>query len=166
MLFRSDIGFVDVGLVHPGAHATFTVDAYPTRKFNAKLVSVHNAPKTVQGVVTYQGVLLVENEGGMLKPGMTATAEIDAQNVTDALLVPNPALRFIPPEEIKNAAPPPPPDMNGINAGRVWTIDGKTLKPHDIRLGPSNGRMSEITTGDLKPGDKVVTELADKKPGQ
>jgi HlyD family secretion protein len=160
-----DIDEADVGLVHAGAHATFTVDAYPTRKFNAKLVSVHNAPKTVQGVVTYQGVLLVQNEGGMLKPGMTATAEIDAENVKDALLVPNTALRYVPPEEIKNAAPAPPPDMNGINAGRVWTIDGKTLKPHDIRLGPSNGRMSEITQGDLKAGDKVVTDLADKKPG-
>jgi len=160
-----DIDEADVGQVLSGANATFTVDAYPARKFQAKLVSVHNAPKTVQGVVTYEGVLLVKNQGGLLKPGMTATAEIDAANVKDALLVPNTALRYVPPEEVKAKAPAPPPTMNGVNAGRVWTEDGASLKPHDIRLGPSDGRSTQILSGDLKPGDAVVTELADKKPG-
>ena len=161
-----DIDEADVGEVRPGAHATFTVDAYPSRKFQAKLISVHSAPKTVQGVVTYEGVLLVQNEGGLLKPGMTATAEIDAANVRDALLVPNTALRYVPPEEIKAAAPAPPATLNGISAGRVWTEDGKTLKPHDIKLGPTDGRSTQVLSGDLKVGQAVVTDLADKKPGQ
>ena len=161
-----DIDEADVGQIRAGAKATFTVDAYPTRKFPAKLISIHNAPKTVQGVVTYQGVLLVQNQGGLLKPGMTATAEIEAANVKNAILVPNGALRFVPPEEIKAAAPPAPPTMNGINAGRVWVEDGKTLKPHDIKLGATDGRSTQMVEGDLKVGQNVVTELADKKPGQ
>ncbi len=157
-----DIDEADVGQIRAGARATFTVDAYPTRKFAAKLVSIHNAPKTVQGVVTYQGVLLVKNEGGLLKPGMTATAEIDAAKVRDAILIPNAALRFVPPDEVKNSAPPPPPTLNGINGARVWTQTGKTLKAHDLKLGPTDGRETQILSGDLKPGDEVVTELADK----
>jgi HlyD family secretion protein len=161
-----DIDEADVGQIRAGAKATFTVDAYPMRKFPAKLISIHNAPKTVQGVVTYQGVLQVQNQGGMLKPGMTATAEIDAANVKNATLVPNAALRFVPPDEIKSAAPPAPPTMNGINAGRVWVEDGKTLKPHDIKLGATDGRSTQMIEGDLKVGQNVVTELADKKPGQ
>lgn len=162
-----DIDEADVGLVRAGSHATFTVDAYPTRKFPAKLTSVHNAPKTVQGVVTYQGVLMVQNDHGLLKPGMTATAEIDAQHVRDALLVPNTALRYVPPEDVKSKAPAPPPTLNGVNAGRVWTEDGKGgLKPHDIRLGATDGRSTQVLEGDLKAGDKVVTDLADKKPAQ
>jgi HlyD family secretion protein len=162
-----DIDEADVGLVRAGARATFTVDAYPTRKFPAKLVSVHNAPKTVQGVVTYQGVLMVRNDRGLLRPGMTATAEIDAQQVKDALLVPNTALRFVPPDDVKSKAPPPPAAMNGINAGRVWTEDGKGgLKPHDIRLGATDSRSTQVLEGDLKAGDRVVTDLADKKPSQ
>ena len=157
-----DIDEADVGQVRPGARAAFTVDAYPDRKFAAHLVSIHNAPKTVQGVVTYQGVLLEENKGGLLRPGMTATAEIEAATVKRALLVPNAALRFVPPEDVKKNAPPAPPALNGINGARVWTIDGKTLKPHDIRLGPTDGRQTQILSGDLKPGDEVVTDLADK----
>jgi HlyD family secretion protein len=157
-----DIDEADVGLVRTGAKATFTVDAYPTRKFSAKLVSVHNAPKTVQGVVTYQGVLLENNSDGLLKPGMTATAEIEAATIRNALLVPNAALRFVPPEDVKKGAPPAPATLNGVNAARVWTQNGKILKPHDLRLGATDGRSTEILSGDLKPGDEVVTDLADK----
>jgi len=157
-----DIDEADVGEVTAGTKASFTVDAYPSRKFPATLTSVHSAPKTVQGVVTYQGVLLVENQDGLLKPGMTATAEIDATTIQNALVVPNAALRFVPPDEIRNAAPPPPPTLNGVNAGRVWTQDGKTLKPHDLKLGATDGRQSQILEGDLKPGDQVVVDQLDK----
>jgi HlyD family secretion protein len=161
-----DIDEADVGLIRSGAKATFTVDAYPTRLFSAWLVSIHNAPKTVQGVVTYQGVLRERNEGRLLRPGMTATAEIEAATIRNALLVPNAALRFVPPEDVKKSAPPAPPTLNGLNGGRVWTENGKTLKPHDIRLGATNGRSTQVLTGDLKVGDEVVTDLADKPAKQ
>ena len=157
-----DIDEADVGQIHTGAKATFTVDAYPTRKFEAQLISIHNAPKTVQGVVTYQGVLREQNPGGLLKPGMTATAEIEAATIHDAVLVPNAALRFVPPDDVKKNAPPTPAALNGINAGRVWTEDGKTLKPHDLRLGATDGRSTQVLIGDLKAGQEVVTDLADK----
>ncbi|HEY1614307.1 MAG TPA: efflux RND transporter periplasmic adaptor subunit [Rhizomicrobium sp.] len=157
-----DIDEADVGEIRTGASATFTVDAYPSRKFSAKLVSIHNAPKTVQGVVTYQGVLLEKNVGGLLKPGMTATAEIDADSIKNALLIPNAAIRFVPPDDAKKGAPPMPPTLNGVNGARVWTQNGKTLKAHDLRLGATDGRSTEILSGDLKPGDQVVTDLADK----
>jgi HlyD family secretion protein len=157
-----DIDEADVGQVRQGAHATFTVDAYPSRKFPAELISVHNAPKTVQGVVTYQGVLLVKNKGGLLKPGMTATAEIEADSIQDALMIPNAAIRFVPPDDVKKGAPPAPPTLNGVNGARVWTENGKTLKPHDLRLGATDGRSTQILSGDLKAGDQVVTDLADK----
>jgi HlyD family secretion protein len=161
-----DIDEADIGLIRPGAKATFTVDAYPTRVFQARLYSIHNAPKTVQGVVTYQGVLRERNEGGMLKPGMTATAEIEAATIKGALLVPNAALRFVPPDDVKKNAPPAPPALNGMNGGRVWTENGKTLKPHDIRLGATDGHLTQVLTGDLRPGDEVVTDLADKPQKQ
>jgi HlyD family secretion protein len=157
-----DIDEADVGLIRSGARATFTVDAYPTRVFSARLVSVHNAPKTVQGVVTYQGVLRERNEGGLLRPGMTATAEIEAATIKNALLVPNAALRFVPPEDVKKNAPHEPAILNGINGGRVWTESGKGLRPHDLRLSSTDGRSTQVLTGDLKPGDQVVTDLADK----
>ena len=158
-----DIDEADVGLVKPGDAATFTVDAYPNKIFHAKLISVHNAAQTVQNVVTYKGVLLVQNQELLLKPGMTATATILADKIADALQVPNAALRFIAPDEISSAAPPLSGDPS---AGRVWMESGKTIKPHDLRIGPTNGRSTEVLKGDLKPGDKVVTDTKSSTPGE
>ncbi|MEI9885684.1 MAG: efflux RND transporter periplasmic adaptor subunit [Rhizomicrobium sp.] len=154
-----DIDEADVGLLRNGATAYFTVDAYPSRRFAAKLISIHNAPKTVQGVVTYQGVLLVENREGLLKPGMTATAELDAADIRGVTLIANTALRFVPPDAIKLAAPPMPPPQPGVTWGRVWIKDGATIVPRDVRLGASNGRSTVVLAGDLKPGDAAVTEI-------
>jgi HlyD family secretion protein len=151
-----DIDEADVGSVRAGQHATFTVDAYPNRNFEATLISVHNAPQTTNNVVTYKGVLLVRNKGLLLKPGMTATATIQAAKIADTLMVPNAALRFIAPEEISAKAPPPPSEAS---EGRVWTEDGRTLKPHDLKLGPTDGRFTQVLSGDLKAGDKVVTDI-------
>jgi HlyD family secretion protein len=149
-----DIDEADVGQVHPGEKATFTVDAYPGRQFDATLVSIHSAPKTVQGVVTYQGVLLVSNPDGLLKPGMTATALITASRLADALLVPNAALRFVPAAGTTTA--PPAPNTQG--QGRAWTVESGKLKPHDLKLGATDGHVTQIVKGDLAAGDQVVTD--------
>jgi HlyD family secretion protein len=150
-----DIDEADVGQVHPGQKATFTVDAYPGRAFDATLVSIHSAPKTVQGVVTYQGVLLVSNPNGLLKPGMTATAQITASRLADALLVPNTALRFVPATGTTNAPPAP----NAAGEGRVWTVENGRLKPHDLKLGATDGHVTQMVKGDLAAGDAVVTDV-------
>ena len=157
-----DIDEADVGQVRAGQGATFTVDAYPTRTFHARLVSVHNSPKTVNGVVTYQGVLMVDNPDKLLKPGMTATAEIRAADVKDALLVPNGALRFTPPKEVADKAPLPPRPENGVNWGRVWVVSGRAIAARDLKLGASNGRETQVLSGDIAPGDAVATDI--RKP--
>src|SRR5690606_22838398 len=87
----------DVGLVREGQTAEFRVDAYPSRVFRAQIVSVRYDPRTVNNVVTYETVLDVANPDLLLRPGMTATAEILVEERADALLVPNRALRFLPP---------------------------------------------------------------------
>lgn len=158
-----DIDEADVGSVRAGQPASFTVDAYPNRTFEAKLIQVRNAPQTVQNVVTYKGVLIVPNKQFLLKPGMTATATITAARINSALKVPNAALRFIAPDEISSKAPPPP---SGAGEGRVWTEDGRTLKAHDLKLGPTDGRNTQILSGDLKAGDKVVTDLKAPETGK
>lgn len=161
-----DIDEADVGLLKTGAKAAFTVDAYPARRFPAKLISIHNAPQTVQGVVTYRGVLLVANKDGLLKPGMTATAQIDADQIHHALLVPNAALRFVPPDDVKAKAPPQPVPQNGVNWGRIWVLDDRTLKPYDVKLGATDSHLTVVLSGDLKEGDLAVTDLAAKPPAK
>lgn len=150
-----DIDEADVGSVRPGQPASFTVDAYPGKVFSATLVTVRNAPQTTNNVVTYKGVLLVDNPNHLLKPGMTATAEIVTGQAKDVLLVPNAALRFLPSDLLTRGAPPAPV---GPNLGRVWSQRGSRLVPHDLKLGGSDGRSTEVVAGDLRPGDVVITD--------
>ncbi|MBU6472656.1 MAG: efflux RND transporter periplasmic adaptor subunit, partial [Alphaproteobacteria bacterium] len=157
-----DIDEADVGQVHAGQRATFTVDAYPSRIFNADLTAVRSSPKTVNGVVTYQGVLMVDNTDGVLKPGMTATADILVGSYKNVLLVPNGALRFTPDKTISDKAPTPPAPVNGVSWGRVWMLKAGKLAPHDLKLGASDGHQTRVLSGDIAPGDLVVTDL--KKP--
>ena len=98
MTLHVDVDEADVGKVREGQPATFTVDAYPGRTFPSEVISLRNVPKTDQNVVTYEAVLAVQNEDQALRPGMTATATIATQRRPGALLVPNAALRFTPPD--------------------------------------------------------------------
>jgi HlyD family secretion protein len=98
MTLHVDVDEADVGKVREGQPATFTVDAYPGRTFPSEVLSLRNVPKTDQNVVTYEAVLAVQNEDQALRPGMTGTATIATQRRTGALLVPNAALRFTPPD--------------------------------------------------------------------
>src|SRR5699024_5205676 len=139
-----DVDEADIGNVKVGQVARFRVDAYPDRAFESRVQEARSTPKTSNGVVTYQTVLTVDNRERLLQPGMTATAEITVTQVTDALLVPNAALRFTPPAAQTAAGgggfrllPRPPGaqrrDRSNDDAPpHVWTEAGGELKAIDV----------------------------------
>lgn len=98
MELQVDVDEADVGAVKDGQQATFSVDAYPNRIFSATITQVRFGAEETDGVVTYKTVLKVENPDLLLRPGMTATANIIVQRDEKQLLVPNTALRFTPPQ--------------------------------------------------------------------
>lgn len=94
----------DVGQVAVGQAARFTVDAFPDESFAAAVSELHSQPKITQDVVTYEAVLVVDNPGHRLRPGMTASVKVVTAHATDAIVVPNVALRFTPPGNTRSAA--------------------------------------------------------------
>src|SRR6185369_3382113 len=69
--------------------------------FDGQVKQVRLQSKTTENVVNYTLVVRVANTSGKLKPGMTATLDFLTGTATDALLVPNAALRFRPTEEMR-----------------------------------------------------------------
>ena len=175
MELQVDIDEADVGQVKAGQKATFTVDAWPGRRYSAEITRVGYGAREKDGVVSYPAVLTVANDDLSLRPGMTGTAEITTLVREDALLVPNAALRFTPLETVSpQAAPRSGPSLSlvprlsrrpsaGRPAGRdsasqVWVLrDGQPVAV-DVRTGASDGRMTEIVEGVLEPGMPVITE--------
>ena len=177
MDLKVDVDEADVGGVKDGQAATFTVDAYPGRKYSARVTRVAYGSTTKNNVVSYSTVLKVKNDDLSLRPGMTATAEIATVTRDNALLVPNAALRFTPATPagappsgglLDSLLPHPPADKSSQSAAtkskgssqQVWAlVDGKPLAI-PVTVGVTDGRFTEITGGDLKEGMQVITDNA------
>jgi len=178
MELHVDVDEADVGQVEQGQEAAFTVDAFPDRSFPATIKQVRYGSKTVDGVVTYETVLEVDNSDLALRPGMTATADIKVENVADAILVPNAALRFAPPEKEKEddsgsgimqalfprrrrPSAQPTGDSNGNRnktQQRVWILRDGQLTAIPVKTGFTNGIMTEILAGDIQPPVALVVD--------
>ncbi len=174
MELQVDIDEADVGKVREGQDATFTVDAYPDRKFPARIQQLRFGSERTEGVVTYKAILGVDNADLSLRPGMTATAEIVVQQVKNALLVPNAALRFSPPAEeassrgngslLSQILPRPPnfrkpSEREAAGANRsVWVLRNGAPEAVTVVVGASDGARTEILKGDIAPAQPVIVD--------
>ena len=171
MELQVDVDEADVGKVHVGQSATFGVDAFPDRKFPATIRDLRYASETIQGVVTYKAILNIDNSELLLRPGMTATAEIRVTEVKDALLVPNTALRYAPESTTTDQRSllerilPGRPNFRAASrredtgADRtVWLLRERTPTPVAIAVGASDGRRTEVKSGDLAAGQAVIVD--------
>jgi len=149
----------DIGKIEDDQEAVFTVDAYPDQKFKGTVWQVRNEPITTNNVVTYDVVVLINNEDHKLKPGMTAEVNILVANRMDVLRVPTAALRFIPPD---SDAFEQNPD-NLTDGAVVWTISKNgRFKALSIEPGISDAIYTEISDGEMKEGQEVITEAVQK----
>ncbi|MBL4623415.1 MAG: efflux RND transporter periplasmic adaptor subunit [Immundisolibacteraceae bacterium] len=165
MELHVDVDEADVGLVAVGQQATFSVDAYTSRDFPAEIKEVRFAPKTVEGVVTYETVLTVDNSDLALRPGMTATAEILVQRLTNVLQVPNAALRFTPlPENIDSDEEAIEDVEAGQSQDRVWQLVDNKPTPLVMTAGASDSEMTVATETQISVGTElIIKRLAIKK---
>ncbi len=152
MQVDTNVSESDIGSVRDGNPAGFTVEAYPGKPFEARVVQVRQAPQSVQNVITYDVVLGVDNAALLLKPGMTATVDIVTAQRRDVLRVPDQALRFRPEA---NGAPTAPARKPGA-ASQVWVLrDGKPVEL-PLRIGLDDDTYAEVLGGALRQGDAVI----------
>lgn len=164
MELQLPINEADVGRVKAEQKATFMVDAWPDRTFEARVTEVSYAPVITANVVTYTAVLEVDNTDLALRPGMTATATIVSETRPNVLRVPNTAIRFTPQiQESKSFSLMPQPRMRMGGGGRnraappgVWLLrDGAPVRVR-LTLGTSDGAYTEVVDGELAEGDEII----------
>jgi HlyD family secretion protein len=173
MQVDASVSEADVGRLRPGMGASFTVDAFPGRRFKGTVRQIRNASQTVQNVVTYTAVIDVANPELELRPGMTASVTFVQAERDDVLRVPNAALRFRPTAAVSaklRGLPPPGPNAHDAPSPRgedptrrsVWVQRGQKAEPVPIRVGLSDGTSSELVEGALRAGDVLLTDAVDK----
>lgn len=158
MQVDTNVSEADVGRVVVGQPATFTVDAYPGRVFKGAVTSIRQAAINVSNVITYDVVIGVSNADLKLFPGMTANVKILVDQRKNVLTVPNAALRYHPASQTTTS-------VAASSAGRkttapaqaVWILDADNkLQRVQVTTGASDGTYTEVTSGGLKDGDRVI----------
>lgn len=169
---------------------TFTVDAYPNTLFEGGIHEVRLSSTTLQNVVTYPVLVTAPNPDLKLLPGMTASISFQVDHRDNVIKIPNSALRFYP--LAKHVRPADLPILEGNleinkpeedeqktdtslsameraqlrkerNRRHVWVSDGLLLRAVEVTTGLSDSKFTEMVSGNLKPGDQLVTGI---KPPQ
>ncbi len=156
MQVDTNVSESDIGNLRTGQPADFSVDAFPDRQFEGTVGQVRKAPITVQNVVTYDVVVNVPNPEFLLAPGMTANVTIVTARRDDVLRIPVQALRFTPGKEKGEPANQTVANKSARQR-RVWLADRGMLKAVFVVTGLDDGNYVEVSSGDLKVGDMVVT---------
>lgn len=154
----ANVDEADVGQVAEGQDVNFTVDAFPQTVFSGKVQLIRNSPITLQGVVTYETIVQVDNPGQRLRPGMTANVGIVVAKKKQVLSVPNAALRYRPPEEFTakaeadEAAQPvsekkKPGGKKQKSHVTVWILRNERPAAVRVKVGVTDGSYAEVKEG-------------------
>src|SRR5258705_476785 len=160
----ANVDQADVGKVHEGDDAKFTVDAFPGEVFDGRIRQLRQASTTTNNVVTYAAVVAADNPQGKLRQGMTAAVTIVSESRENVLRVPNAALRMhidakpspspIPLVASAQAATPGQPPADG-KSGIVYKLVNGGPQAVRVRIGLADGQRTEVE-GDLAEGNPVI----------
>ena len=160
----------DVADIKKDLDVTFNVDAHPNEIFKGKIKQVRLNPVTVNGVVTYETVVGVSNEELLLRPGMTATAQIITKQSLDKLIIPNQALRFKPKIQLEQKAntmnlvqgPRRPQgenvskDLTKKELSHIYILENNQPKRVMVKILETDGKVTTIESNDLKVDDELI----------
>ncbi len=98
MKLEVNVDEADIGGVKEGQRVEFTVDTYPQKTFEGRVMQIRMSPQTStsDNVVTYKVIVTVDNKEGLLMPGMTANVALIISEKKDVIKVDNAAFRFRP----------------------------------------------------------------------
>ena len=176
MQLKASIDESDLGSINKGQAVTFRVDAYPNETFAGRVEQIRLNPVIESNVVTYAAIVSAPNAQLKLKPGMTATLNVETARKDNVLRVPSTALRFRPTQAMLAALAGTDVDSGkpGANAkpvatsGRatsapakatVWVYDGDSISPVPVTVGIADATFTEIVAGDIQEGTSLATRV-------
>jgi HlyD family secretion protein len=177
----ASVNEADIGRIRRGMPVRFTVDAFPGEVFRGKVLQVRLNANMTQNVVAYTVVVVTDNVDGKLLPYLTANLQFEVEHRTSVLQVPDAALRWEPqpqqiaPDAAENSSPSAAGEVNdkgvsttapssdasrGTSAndreerGRLWIVEEGLVRPIDVKVGVSDGTVTEVS------GDKLIEGMA------
>jgi HlyD family secretion protein len=164
----------DVGRITPGTSVTFACDTFPGKEFSGTVGKVRLNATMTQNVVMYTVEVNTENADNVLLPYLTANVHFVVQKESNALLVPNAALRWSPSSPVEvapearswkptdtmergGAGGPKKSQSSKERFGVIWLKDGEFVRPVEVKLGASDGAATAIVSDNVQEGQEIVT---------
>jgi multidrug efflux pump subunit AcrA (membrane-fusion protein) len=129
---------VDINSIKVGQPVTLSFDAILDKQYNGTISQVPEVGEVIQGVVEFNVLVELKDADQYVKPGMTAAVNIVVDSITNALLVPNSAVRVVDGQHV------------------VYILNNNQLQKIEITLGASSDTESQVLDGNLKVGDQIV----------
>jgi HlyD family secretion protein len=129
---------VDINSIQVGQPVNLTFDAILDKQYNGIVNQVPPVGDIFQGVVEFTVVVKLSDADQDVKPGMTAAVNIVVDQITNALLVPNSAVRVVDGQRV------------------VYILENDQLKEVEVTLGASSDTQSQVIDGNLQVGDEIV----------
>ena len=151
----------DIGNIFVGQKTTFQVDAFPGRVFTGRVGKIRLNASMSQNVVTYVVEVETDNSDGKLLPYLTANVDFVLAERSGVKQVPAAALRYVPDAAL---VPPEQQELYQKRLARkarvVWLLRNGVLTGVPVKIGLTNGLQTELTEGDVQPGEEVVTGVS------
>lgn len=138
LLVDVQVSEVDINTIQIDQPVSLSFDAILDKEYNGVVSQVAPVGTVVQGVVEFNVTVELTDADQNVKPGMTAAVNIIVDQISDALLVPNRAVRLV----------------NGQRV--VYILSNNQLKQVKVTLGASSDTESQVTGGDLQEGEQIV----------
>lgn len=151
MQIETAVSEADIGVIKEGQSVTFTVDAYPTKKFKGTVRQVRLSPTTTSNVVVYTVVIDVDNSDLELMPGMTAFVTILVSEAHDIWKSPNSAFLV---RNFKNIIPDAPDNVKPED--HMAIMRDKDIVYITYQKGLVTPTETQIISDELKAGDKAI----------
>jgi HlyD family secretion protein len=185
MRILANVDESDIGQIKDGQKVKFTVQTYSDKEFYGYVTQIRLQATTVSNVVNYTVVIQADNEDKLLLPGMTATVDFYVNSRTDILLIPNGALRFTAPDNLKEEVRKnmgegfknipdnikakmkkmgPPPGMNGVASKKLSKV-GSAMAMVYYYDASGKIRMCPVETGLTDGKNTEIIRSRDLKAG-
>jgi ABC-type antimicrobial peptide transport system permease subunit len=138
LLVDVQIPEVDINSIKAGQQVDLTFDAILNKAYQGRVISVANSGTVQSGLVTFKVTIEILNPDEQVRPGMTAAVNIVINQLENVLTVPNRAVRLVDGETV------------------VYLLKNNAVQKAPIKIGASSDTVSEVISGDLKEGDKVI----------
>ncbi len=95
---RALVDETDIGKIAADQKASVTVAAYPNQPFQGTILKIepqsNDDPEVVESVTLFAVIVTIDNQSGLLKPGMNAEVTVDIASRLDVPAIPTIALRI------------------------------------------------------------------------